>query len=97
MNWRRPFRRVITIRPRKPAHCPECAAEIAGSMEVGPAAPKPGGFTICWQCDEFLRFDKNLQLHTLTADDKRTLDASPATVAALDQLRVQIAVARLKG
>ncbi len=95
MNWKRPFRNaVITIRPRKAAHCPECAAEIAGAFEAGPMRPKPGGYTICWQCDEFLRFDDSLQLRKLTAADKQTLDRSPSTIAALDQLRIQIVVQR---
>jgi hypothetical protein len=91
MNWKRPYR-SLTIRPRKAAHCPECAAEIAGAMECGPQAPKAGGFTICWQCKEFLRFNPDLQLRKLTAEDKRTLDKNPATVAELEQLRIQIAV-----
>lgn len=98
MNWKRPFRalRVITIKPRKPAHCPECSAEIAGAFEAGPAAPKPGRFTICWQCDEFLRFNDSLQLRKLNEADKRTLDVSPQTIAELDQLRILIAVDRAK-
>lgn len=93
MNWKRPFR-TLTIRPRKAAHCPECAAEIAGAMEHGPQSPKAGGFTICWQCQEFLRFGADLQLRKLTANDKRTLERNPATVAELDRLRIQIAVKR---
>ena len=67
---------------------------MAGAMEAGPAAPKPGGYTICWQCDEFLRFDERLRLRRLTESDKRTLDLNPSTLAQLDELRVQIAVAR---
>lgn len=99
MNWKRPFRglRVIEIKPRKAAHCPECQAEVAGAWEAGPAAPKAGGFTICPDCDAFLRFTDALQLRSLTDADKRVLDVNPATVAMLDQLRIQIVVARSKG
>ncbi len=97
MNWKRPFRpQVVTLKAKAPALCPECQAEIAGAWEAGPAAPKPGGFTICWQCDTFLRFTEQLQLRTLTAEDKRILDMSPGTVKELDQLRITIAVQRSK-
>lgn len=95
MNWKRPFRNiVITIKPRKPILCPKCDAEMVGAFEAGPAAPKPGGFTICWKCDEFLRFSDNLKLRSLTDADKRTLDLNPSTIRELDQLRVLIAVKR---
>jgi hypothetical protein len=81
---------------RTPSTCPTCNATMTDLIEVGPAAPKPGLFTICWRCDEFLRFGKGLHLRTLTADDKRTLDTNPTIVAALDQLRIQIVVSRSK-
>lgn len=82
----------LTINPRDPIDCPNCDAEIVGILETGPAAPQPGGFTICWQCKEELRFSKRLQLRRLTDADRRTLDLSPATRAQLNQLRIQIAV-----
>lgn len=63
-------------------------------FELGPGAPAPGSYTICVACNEVLRFDDRLQLRTLSDADWRTLDQWPDTVRALDQLRVQIAVAR---
>jgi len=58
--------------------------------EIGPQAPRPGAFTICWQCDEFLRFDRALNLHRLTADDKREIDQHPQTQRELEKLRIAI-------
>lgn len=75
--------------------CPECDSAVTDLAEVGPHAPKVGGFTICPDCGEFLRFGARLKLHRLTADDKRTLDTNPATVAALDRLLIQIKVSKL--
>jgi hypothetical protein len=79
------------------SRCPRCGAQITERYEVGPAAPKPGGFTICWQCDEFLRFGPDLTLRQLTDDDKRTIDMNPQTARELDQLRIQTAIARKRG
>lgn len=83
---------VITLQPRKPANCPTCDAAIAPAIEGGPAAPKPGSFTICWQCRTILRFTKRLQLRMLDEHDRRVLDVSPDTRNQLDQLRIAIAV-----
>lgn len=96
--FRNPFPfRSVTLKLTRPKHCPRCRAAITDIGESGPAAPQPGGFTICWQCDEFLRFDKNLNLQQLTDADKRVLDCSPQTVRELDQLRIAIAVQRQEG
>ena len=96
MNWKRPFR-ALTVMRRGVRYCPKCHAQMTDFYESGPQAPLVGAFTICWQCEEFLRLGDGLKLRSLTADDKRTLDFNPGTVAQLDQLRIQIAVARTKG
>lgn len=93
MNWKRPFRHRQAVKIlRGISHCPKCADAVTDMYEIGPDAPKPGGFTICPTCHELLRFKDDLKLRILTDDDKKTLDENPETVEALEQLQRSIGI-----
>jgi hypothetical protein len=96
MQWPAPFRRSITARQYRPAECPKCQATMTELAEGGPGRPHAFDFTMCWQCEETLRFDERLKLRTLSDTDRRALDAMPSVARELEQLKIQIAVARKK-
>jgi len=51
--------------------CPECGAKLnaASPSDRSQGEPKPGDYSMCFYCGEYLRFDDELQLHTLSAKD----------------------------
>jgi hypothetical protein len=95
MNWKRPFRKTIELKRRRVAECPKCGAAVTDPWESGPARPQPGAFTVCWQCEEVLRFARErLELRQLSDDDRRTLELNPATRWQLEELKNTIAISR---
>lgn len=51
--------------------CPTCDANLNGATHSDDEAisPRPGDYSMCWYCGEYLRFDDDMQLRLLTSKD----------------------------
>jgi hypothetical protein len=50
--------------------CPVCGANLnAATPAEGCNVPGPGDFSMCFYCGEYLRFDDDMQLQSLTDKD----------------------------
>jgi hypothetical protein len=53
-------------------NCPACAKPISTASHLTEAvSPKPGDFTICFNCGTVLRFRRELRIAPTTEDDMR--------------------------
>lgn len=52
--------------------CPNCKTRLNGAVSVGhDSAPKPGDFTVCSHCGEYLVFGPDCALQRLSETDIR--------------------------
>jgi hypothetical protein len=59
--------------------CPHCGhtLELATAASDPGSTPSPGDLTICGFCGELLRFDAELRVHELTAEERVVAEAEP--------------------
>lgn len=61
-----------------PVPCPNCGYKFdTASNLTGKVSPKPGDFTLCFNCGVLLRFDAQRRPRALTLDDVAELAADP--------------------
>lgn len=55
--------------------CPSCGMKADGAVcvEDDTKRPKPGNFSVCFECTTFLKFADDLSLMVLTAEEMREL------------------------
>lgn len=74
----------------KPSKCPNCKNEFDGAFALGQGTePKPGDFSVCIGCGQFLRYGKDLRLESTTLAKAREF-LEPHYLEALQRARAYI-------
>lgn len=75
------------IHETRPSKCPDCGmvTDAASNADKGETAqPRPGDYSICFDCTALLVFDANLRLRFPTPTERAA--APPETVSAIAKL-----------
>lgn len=63
------------------SRCPRCNAEFSAATGMGDdnrRIPKPGDWSLCAYCGEFLRYTEGFQVRRATDEELRELKADPS-------------------